>query len=186
MKKVWTSTTIGKKTGHKIKFQQELGFTLFPYCCFSWQFVTGLQMVPLGSIYSAGDSPMGKIPSIPWRERDYVRSYILPPTQAGTLVFTPSVWEPRFRSRLGRWSGSWLVGWLYMLVGWYICYTEDVWRFLEKKNSRIVLYIWKKPSGDFWVELCCWCYGTMYLGFQWSISILVNVASLLHLAMGSK
>ena len=121
--------------------------------------------------------------------RDYVRSYILPPTQAGTLVFTPSVWEPSLESVGSMWEVGWLVGWLvgFTCWGWFPCYTEDVFLRIFGKviSSRIVLYM-EKNQMIFWVEFCCWCCGTMYLGFQWSISILVNVASLLHLAMGSK
>ena len=161
-----------KKTGHR-KFQQELGMFL--------AIVTGLQWFHC-DIYST------RLPN--WENtrntirirniwRDDVRSYILPPTQAGTLVFTPSVWEPSLEGWRCR------VGWLVVHVEVGTLLHGDVWRFLEKKNSRIVLYM-EKNQMIFWVEFCCWCCGTMYLGFQWSISILVNVASLLHLAMGSK
>lgn len=72
---------------------------------------------------------MGKIPSIPWRERDYVRSYILPPTQAGTLVFTPSVWEPSLEG----WRVVELVGWLVGCTCWLVG-----------------IYVTRRMFGDFW------------------------------------
>ena len=144
-------------------------------------------MVPLGSIYSAGDS------------HNWEKYHQYHPTWLcrEVLHFTTNTgWHlgvyPKCLGaqvpKVG--DAMWEVGWL-MLVGctcwgWFPCYTGDVWRIFGKEiSSRIVLYM-EKNQMIFWVEFCCWCCGTMYLGFQWSISILVNVASLLHLAMGSK
>ena len=127
-----------KETGHR-KFQQELGMFL--------AIVTGLQWFHC-DIYSARlpnwENTINNHPN-PNRQRDYVRSYILPPTQAGTLVFTPSVWEPRLEGSEG-WRCR--VGWLVVHVEVGTCYTGmfgDFW----KKSSRIVLYMEKKSSGDF-------------------------------------